>query len=115
MKSMTRLFSVSAMIMLLFAAVLTPSCKKDQTCHGKVHCVDSSGVAVGAATVILAAPSVNGDVTYKGSTDGSGDVSFEVALPAIFDVTATKGSLSGVGVIRLDEPGKDAEVTVTMY
>lgn len=115
MKSNASLFTVSALALLLFTAVLTPSCKKDETCHGKVHCVDSSGVPVGAAVVTLAAPSVNGDVTYTGSTDGSGDVTFEVALPAIFDVTAHKGTLDGVGVLRLDEPGKDNEVTVVMY
>lgn len=115
MKSIASLVSISALSFLLLTVVATPSCKKDQTCHGKVHCIDSTGVPVGAAQVILAAPSVNGDVTYKGSTDGSGDVNFEVTLPAIFDVTATKGSFSGTGVLRLDEAGKSNEVTVTMY
>ena len=49
---------------------------------------------------------------YSAITDGSGDVTIDVKLPAIFDVKVTKGTMSGTGVIRLDEPGKNAEVTV---
>jgi hypothetical protein len=102
---------------LLFTAVTVTSCKKDKTCYGKVHVVDTAGAPVGAANVLLSAPSVDGDVTYEGVTDGSGNVTFEVTLPAIFDVTATKATypgMQGVGVIRLDEPGKEDDVTVTI-
>ncbi|MCC6838349.1 MAG: hypothetical protein IT234_07415 [Bacteroidia bacterium] len=108
--------SVAGMIVLLVAALSTPSCKKDKTCHGKVYVVDDSGVAVGNAKVKLDANAVNGDVTYEAYTDGAGAANFEVKLPAIFDVTATKATITGVGngVLRLDEPGKDAEVTVVI-
>jgi len=102
---------------LLFAAFGTSSCKKDKTCHGTVKVVDTAGVPIGEAMVKLAAPSVNGDVVYENTTDGSGDATFEVKLPAIFDVTATKATMPGyvgVGVLRLDEPGKSNDVTVTM-
>jgi hypothetical protein len=104
-------------IFLLSTALTTSSCKKDKTCHGKVHVVDSLGKNVGNAFVRLAAPSVQGDVKYDGSTDNSGNVSFEVKLPAIFDVTASKATYPnklGVGVLRLDEPGKSSEVEVTI-
>ena len=90
----------------------TSSCNKDKTCHGTVHVKDTNNVGVGNATVKFDAQSVNGDVKYSAITDGSGDVTIDVKLPAIFDVKVTKGTMSGTGVIRLDEPGKNAEVTV---
>jgi hypothetical protein len=102
---------------LLCAAFSSSSCKKDKTCHGKVKVIDTAGVPVGNAKVRLAAPSVGGEVTYEDLTDGSGNVNFEVQLPAIFDVTATKSTypgMVGTGILRLDEPGKTAEVTVTI-
>lgn len=116
MKTFTLKFSafVCAFI-LLFTAFSSSSCKKDKTCHGKVHVNDTAGVAVANAKVKLAAPSVNGDVEYENVTDAAGDVSFDVKLPAIFDVTATKATypgMIGTGVLRLDEPGKSNEVTV---
>lgn len=118
MKTFFIKFSVFASVFLLFLTAITaPSCKKDKTCHGKVTVVDTAGHPISAATVKLAAPSVNGQVTYTETTDGSGIASFEVKLPAIFDVFATKATypgMAGVGVLRLDEPGKSAEVTVTM-
>ncbi len=97
--------------------LVSTSCKKDKICHGKVTVLDTGGVAIAGATVKLSAPSVNGDVVYTGTTDGSGIASFDVKLPAIFDIYATKATYpgkAGVGVIRLDEPGKKTEVKVTM-
>lgn len=117
MKNFTLKFSAFVVVFtLIFAAFSTSSCKKDKTCHGTVRVVDTSNVPVGSAAVKLSAPSVSGDVVYEGTTDGSGEATFEVKLPAIFDVTATKGTMPGigVGVLRLDEPGKSNEVTVTI-
>ena len=113
-----RFSSIAIVFLLLLTAISTPSCKKDKTCHGKVTVIDTAGVPIAVATVKLAAPSVNGQVTYTGTTDGTGVVTFEVKLPAIFDVFATQAAQwpgkTGVGVIRLDEPGKSAETTVTI-
>ena len=116
MKTFTLRFSAFAVASLLvFAALSSSSCKKDKTCHGTVRVVDTANNPVGSATVKLSAPSVNGDVTYSSTTDGSGDATFEVKLPAIFDVTATKATVgTGTGVLRLDEPGKTNDVTVTL-
>lgn len=111
------IFSFACVILLFLAGVGVSSCKKDQICHGSVHVYDSAGVAVYNAKVLLAAPTVKGDVTYTGVTDGSGTVIFEVALPAIFDVTATKSTYpgkTGVGILRLDEAGKTGEVNVNI-
>jgi len=111
----TKISAVIAVIALLSVVFVSSSCNKDKTCHGKVTVVDTNGTAISGATVRLAAPSVSGDVVYDGTTDGSGMASFDVKLPAIFDVTATHPAYAGeegVGVLRLDEPGKDAEVKV---
>ncbi|HLC83888.1 MAG TPA: carboxypeptidase-like regulatory domain-containing protein [Bacteroidia bacterium] len=109
-----KISAITGVIALLTVMLVSQSCKKDKTCHGKVKVVDSNGAVISGATVHLAAPSVNGDVVYDNTTDGSGEASFDVKLPAIFDVTATHPgySATGVGVLRLDEPGKDADVTV---
>lgn len=108
-------FVFGGVVLLLGAAFTTSSCRKDKTCHGKVHVIDTLNRDVANATVKLSAPSVQGQVVYDGVTDNSGLVRFDVKLPAIFDVTATKTSYPGkvgVGVLRLDEEGKSSEVEV---
>lgn len=103
---------------LLAAAISTPACKKDKNCRGKVTVLDTMGGApVAGATVLLAAPSVHGQITYTGTTDGTGVVNFEIKLPAIFDIIATKSSFphdTAKGILRLDEPGKSNEALVRM-
>ncbi len=104
-------------ILLLATALGTSSCKKNKTCHGTVHVMDTLGKAISGAVVKLGAPSVQGDVKYDGITDNSGNVNFDIPLPAIWDVIATKNTLPnrvGTGVLRLDEPGKKATVDVTI-
>lgn len=111
MKTNVIKFSAFAgVLLLLFVAFSTSSCKKDKTTHGKIHVKNASGDFVAGAAVNLSAP--DGQVTYNGTTDGGGYVQFDVRLPAIFDVTASKDSLVGTGVLRLDEPGKTTELTV---
>jgi len=109
-----KISAITGVILMISVMSISTSCNKDKTCHGKVKVVDTNGAAISGAKVKLSAPSVSGDVVYEGSTDGSGEASFDVKLPAIFDVTATHIAYAGtgVGVIRLDEPGKDADVTV---
>lgn len=118
MKTFTVRFSAFILaFVLIFTAFSSSSCKKDKTCHGTVTVLDTGGTLCANATVKLAAPSVNGDVIYESVTDGSGVAKFDVKLPAIFDVTATKGTMPGyvgVGVLRLDEAGKSNEVTVQL-
>ena len=111
---LNKISAITAVVAILSVMFVSTSCNKDKTCHGKVKVIDTNGAVVSGATVKLAAPSVSGDVVYNGTTDGSGEATFDVKLPAIFDVTATKTGISGtgVGVLRLDEPGKDADVTV---
>lgn len=113
-KYIMKTFLQRSFALIIIAFIVIPaasSCKKKETCDGRVKVVDkSTGIAVGAATVKLYAP--NGQVTYQGVTDGSGDVSFEIKLPAIFNVLATKGTMTGEGILRVDEPGKKDAITV---
>lgn len=109
-------FLLKSIVIAFVALIFIPSassCRKKETCEGKVKVVDTAGVPVGGATVKLYAP--NGQVTYEALTDGSGDVSFEIKLPAIFNILATKATypgMTGEGILRVDEPGKTDEVTV---
>ncbi|MES2592305.1 MAG: carboxypeptidase-like regulatory domain-containing protein [Bacteroidota bacterium] len=119
MKNIVRISALTCVSLLVLVALSTSSCKKDKTCYGKVTVVDTAGVPVAGATVRLGAPSVNGTKTFEpATTDGSGVANFELKLPAILDIEAEKPSaypgMLGKGILRLDEPGKTAEVTVTL-
>lgn len=99
---------------LILTATMATSCKKDKTTYGTVTVQTTSGKLVSGAKVLLSAAAVAGEKTYEGVTDGSGEAEFEIALPGIWDVTVTKDSLSGTGVLRLDEPGKSDNTTITV-
>jgi hypothetical protein len=112
---MKKIIAFTCIALLL---VVGSSCNKDKTCYGKVTVLDAAGAGVPNAQVHLAAPpSMKGDVTYDAVTNSSGVASFEVKLPAIFDITATSSAypgLTGTGTLRVDEPGKTGESTVVM-
>jgi len=111
--SILKISALAGITLLLASGLSMSSCKKDKTCHGKVHVIDTpNGSAVANAAVKLSV--TGGDVKYEGTTDGAGDCTFEVTLPAIFDVYAVRAGKEGTGVIRLDEPGKEDAVTVTI-
>lgn len=99
--------------LLLLAAFSTTSCKKDKTCRGKVTVIDTAGNKVAGATVKAS----YGQTEYSSTTDGSGVASIDLKLPAILNIEATSNSFPGMvgkGILRLDEPGKTADVTVTL-
>ena len=110
--SVLKISSFICVCFLLFTATVVTSCKKDKKTYGTVTVKNASGTLISAAKVLLAAPSANGQKSSTGSTDGSGVAKFELPLPAIWDVTVTKDSLSGTGVLRLDEPGKHDDIVV---
>jgi hypothetical protein len=101
------------------------SCKKETDCKAVVKCIDSTGVPVNNAYVLLYAlvKSNDGKTTYTadvkadGNTDSDGQVSFVFKLPAIYDIKATLAAgtrtMTGVGIIKLEE-GKTVEKTVQM-
>lgn len=118
MKSFVIKFSIIGCFVLLFlGATSISSCKKDQTCHGRVTVVDSADARVPGAAVRLDANAVGGQKVYNGVTDGSGIAVFDIELPAIFDITATKSTYPnqyGKGSLNVDEPQKEADVTVKL-
>lgn len=117
MKNIVKISALTCVTMLVLVALSTTSCKKDKTCHGKVTVIDTAGVPVAGATVKLDAANAT-KVFETATTDGSGVANFELKLPAILDIKAEKPSaypgMVGKGILRLDEPGKTAEVTVTL-
>jgi hypothetical protein len=106
------LFSI---VLLIFAATSVSSCKKDQTCRGNVWVYDTLSQKIPLATVRLDAYSINGDITYTAKTDGNGLAVFDIALPAIFNITASSDkypNMVGTGSLNVDEPRKETWVTV---
>jgi|GEM_PF-683943 len=121
-----KLSAFAGVTLLLLTALSSTSCNKDKTTHGKVTVVDTAGLPVANATVKLSSPpSVppnshpnGGDLVLTGVTDGSGVVNFDIKLPTILDILATQTviypNMTAKGILRLDEPGKTTEVTVTL-
>lgn len=100
------------------------SCIKNTDCKATVICVDTSGLAVSNARVLLYATvktsnngTVQADVKADGTTDSQGQVSFTFKLPAIYDIRATQvvgtKTLVGTGIIKLEE-GKGTSKNVTI-
>ncbi len=99
--------------------VTNTSCNKHTDVKATVRCQDSLGRVMPGANVQLFAMCKDGiggkvkaDVKAEGTTDNNGEVSFIFKLPAIFDVKVTKGGLVGTAIIKVDEPGKEAEKTL---
>ncbi len=115
MKTLVTKISTSLAILSLFIIfTMITSCKKDKVTHGTVTVKNVVGVAVSGAKVVLSATSVGGVKSYTGTSDASGVAKFDVPLPGIWDVAVTKDTLTGQGVLRLDEPGKKDEITIVL-
>ncbi|MDO8999262.1 MAG: hypothetical protein Q7W45_05820 [Bacteroidota bacterium] len=120
-------------IALLFAgfliatlALTSTSCQKNTDCKASVKVIDSLGIPVNNASVLLFATiktsnggTVTADVKASAVTDAGGEVKFTFKLPAIYDIRATlitsapSRTLVGTGIIKLEE-GKGADKTVTL-
>jgi hypothetical protein len=110
---------------LLSCFLLTgTSCQKNTDCKATVRVVDTSGVPVSNANVLLYATiktsnggTVTADLKANGTTDTGGEVRFTFKLPAIYDIKATQvvgtKTLTGTGIIKLEE-GKGSDKTVTL-
>ncbi len=104
-------------VVLLISATTFTSCKKDQTCRGNVWVYDNAGNKIPLALVRLDASTVNGQVSYTAKSDGNGLAVFDIALPAIFDVTVTSDkfpNMFGKGSLNVDEPRKENWTTVAI-
>ena len=108
---------------LLFAVLtigINSSCQKKTDCKLTITTKDALGNVIPGATVKLYAnvktstgSTVEADLKAEGVSDGSGQTTYTFKLPAILDIKAVKGSLSGVGIIKLEE-GKAVEKEVTL-
>ena len=127
MKNLIIKFSAATCVILfLFFALLSTSCKENKNCNGKITVIDTAGVAISGATVKLSSPPsvppsathpTGGDLIIDDVTDGAGVVNIELKLPAILDVVAkitAFPNMTGKAILRLDEPGKNTEITVTI-
>jgi len=107
-------------------ALTNASCTKNTDCVATVNCVDSVGVPVNNAAVLLYATiktasggTVTADLKANATTDAGGQVKFTFKLPAIYDIRATAvltsptKTIVGTGIIKLEE-GKGAQKTVTL-
>lgn len=107
-------------------ALTNISCQKNTDCVATINCVDSLGVPVNNAAVLLYATiktsgggTVTADLKANATTDAGGQVKFTFKLPAIYDIRATAvltaptKTIVGTGIIKLEE-GKGSEKTVTL-
>lgn len=107
-------------------ALTSTSCQKNTDCKATVRVVDSLGIPVNNAAVLLYATiktssggTVTADVKASATTDGGGEVKFTFKLPAIYDIRATlitsapTKTYVGTGIIKLEE-GKGSDKTVTL-
>jgi|SRR6185312_7986723 len=112
MKKLLTLCSFLFMGLFLFLLESTQtSCSKNTTCTVDIYVVDTTGhkgvqtPVPGASVKLYANINPPGQVQATGTTDGSGHVHFSFKLPAIFDVLATQGSMTGSGLVQLQVGG----------
>lgn len=109
------------------AVFVLSSCKKDQETVATILVLDNSGNPVPSATVrLFGEPSENCDgcnirFDTLGVTNGTGKVTFDFsdfykagqAGFAVLNIEATKGTLFGEGIIKIEEE-KSTEESVTV-
>ena len=108
------------MLPFLLATLVISSCEKKTDCQVNITTVDANGNALGGVTVKLYAnvktssgSTVEADLKAQGVSDGSGVSTYTFKLPAILDVSAVSGTLTGQGIVKLEE-GKKVEKTITV-
>ncbi len=108
-------------------AIAVSGCKKDQQTIATITVVNSDGEAVPGASVRLYAvpsetPPPPNDIRFDTTqvTNGTGKVSFDFtdyyqegqAGFAVLDIEASKGSLEGEGIIKIEEMKTNEETVV---
>jgi hypothetical protein len=108
-------------------AIAVAGCKKDQQTIATITVVNSDGEAVPGASVRLYAvpsetPPPPNDIRFDTTqvTNGTGKVSFDFtdyyqegqAGFAVLDIEASKGSLEGEGIIKIEEMKTNEETVV---
>ncbi|HEY1038365.1 MAG TPA: hypothetical protein VGF30_03125 [Bacteroidia bacterium] len=90
-------FTILTAIVLGGIMIFSNSCNKPKPCKAVITVRDTTGANLEAgvtvklyAQVTTASGTVPGDLEATGTTDGSGQVSFTLKLPAIMDIRAEK-------------------------
>ncbi|HTA84592.1 MAG TPA: carboxypeptidase-like regulatory domain-containing protein [Bacteroidia bacterium] len=106
-KIITYSFFLAAILFFVLLCGTQSSCTKNTTCNVDILIVDTTGFSgiqtpVAGATVKLYA-NINppGQIQATGTTDNTGHFQYSFPNPAIFDIQATKGSMTGSGLIQL--------------
>lgn len=104
----------------LITLITNSSCQKNTDCKLIITTNDEFGNVVAGTTVKLYAnvktssgSTVEADLKAQGVSDASGKSTYTFKLPAILDIKAVSGSLSGVGIVKLEE-GKTVEKIVVL-
>jgi len=113
--------------LLLCVGVVLNGCKKDQQTIATISVVNADGEAVPGASVRLYAvssetPPPTNELRFDTTqvTNGTGKVSFDFsdyykegqAGFAVLDIEASKGSLSGEGIIKVEEMKTNDETVI---
>ncbi len=111
---------VVLIVVLLAFTFLNNSCKKTSPANAIILVIDSTGMVVPGATVVMRNDSVQHPTTgaqaiiyQEKITDLSGRASFSFKWEAVLFVTATKGTLSKRDYIRLEQ-SKTVEKTLML-
>lgn len=86
----------------ILASVAFSSCYKEPFYKCKIIVTDTNSIPVPNAQVDLTAPVIGATVSGSGKTDNQGQIEFEFANEAVFDVTAVEGNRSGKGFVKLE-------------
>ena len=103
-------YIISSAILLLFSFFTIVSCKKNGPTVAVITVQDTLGKPVsGAAVTLWQDTSTSTQTGYKaiihqtGTTDASGNASFEFQYEAYLNILATKNKDSATGIIQLKE------------
>ena len=106
-------FAAFVAVFMAFSVSLT-SCYKEPFYRCKILVVDTNNAPIPNAQVDLTAPVVPApDISASGTTDAQGQISFEFANEAVFNVDVVKGAQSGKGFVKL-EPSEIIKETVVI-
>ena len=102
-------------IMILFfgGLIFTESCRKDRSMTLTIiaKMMADTNVLVPNAKVILN----KDDVHVEGYTDGQGEFRHTFNLQIQLDVSVTKDTLSGMGIVNLGKTGIDIEKSIYIF
>ena len=111
MKKYLYTYFIPTLFVVLFTTTII-SCKKQGPCNAVVTVVDTLGRSVAGAKVVLRQDSVvnpntgaQADVYQEGTTNSSGEATFQFDKEAVLNIEASKGAMFGRDYIRLEQSG----------